>query len=99
MRLTHSTDSLPFKSDHWSHKHLTRSKGGGPPGISAICKRPGFAGCGSREELRWSRRCHFKVAVTEGTMGERDDDLDDGFEEDEDVDWDEFYASELEDEE
>lgn len=32
-------------------------------------------------------------------MGGRDDDLDDGFEEAEDVDWDELYASELEDEE
>ncbi|OBT78824.1 hypothetical protein VF21_02605 [Pseudogymnoascus sp. 05NY08] len=35
MRLTLTPDSLPLKSDHWSHKHLTPSKGGGPFGSYA----------------------------------------------------------------
>ncbi|OBT98887.1 hypothetical protein VE01_02487 [Pseudogymnoascus verrucosus] len=41
MRLTHTPDSLPLKSDHWSHKHLTPSKGGGPFGVNAYCKSRG----------------------------------------------------------
>ncbi|KFZ19995.1 hypothetical protein V501_00355 [Pseudogymnoascus sp. VKM F-4519 (FW-2642)] len=68
-------DTLPLKSDHWSHKHVTRSKGGGPFGVNAC------------------------FAIARGMMGARDDDLDEDTEEDEEFDWDEFYASEQEDEE
>ncbi|OBT52707.1 hypothetical protein VE04_06547 [Pseudogymnoascus sp. 24MN13] len=75
MRLTHNPDSLPLKSDHWSHKHLTPSKGGGPFGVNAY------------------------FAIARGMMGEWDDDLDEESQGDEEFDWDEFYASEQEDEE
>ncbi|OBT62084.1 hypothetical protein VE03_08999 [Pseudogymnoascus sp. 23342-1-I1] len=98
MRLAHSTDSFPIKSDPWSHKHLTPSKGGGPPGINALCKAAGWQPWW--EERRWGRRFHFKVAVAGGKMGARDDDLDlDGefVEDEEEVEWDEFCASLQED--
>ncbi|OBT84433.1 hypothetical protein VE02_07120 [Pseudogymnoascus sp. 03VT05] len=75
MRLTLTPDSLPLKFDHWSHKHPTPSKGGGPFGNNA----------------------YFAIAM--GMMGARDDDLDGDSEEDEEIGWDEFYASEQEDEE
>lgn len=80
--MTLTIDTLPLKHDHWSQKHLTRPKGGGPLGTNAWWKR------------RWGARGHFKVAVAAGKMGDLDDDLDGEFEADEEIDWDEFYASE-----
>jgi hypothetical protein len=97
MRLTHTTDSLPLKSDHWSHKHLTPSKGGRSFGCNAYCKRRGWAKVW--EERRWRGRSNFKLAIARGMMGARDGDLDEDSEGDEEFDWDEFYASEQEDEE